>query len=1467
MFDHTHTEGVTWKGKTETDLGPGIMDLDWKNLDTETLDLYLRDTHYAFVGEFLASLSDDDMALLKEHSNIVNSDVEETIYTITDEDVMIGGDLDLMNETTMPFIDYCLQSYKEHKDDLVISNADSWWWYDNSVGYLYLNDAHGVTKFTISAPYMSNFDEVNYFNSSSVVSGITTDNVVKGDANKNVIRIGKTAQQSSDSPHVIGARAVSAGASNFISIIKKGNETSVSKSTASAAKSTANGNTTFMLQFTFENYDMGQALEEGHSWYSNFFGSTGSAEAYDFNTRPYGYFAGVDKNGKISNWNVAKADEYWDTHTDNVPAGKTYTENQLTQAIYNKNNQYVKMWQGDGYTYSWVDYFQSDKVLQNYNELTFVDGSDYNNNGNVTETLTERNVLQHYIRLEPDHSGSTSYPATIRRSSLTTRNLASSDNMDIWYFPGGCNFSASNGLGNIAKYDGESYDIVKRFMTEVVGINSPSEAQIAQYFIRIDANGGNTNFHTFVSNSKARYLPRFSAADYYGSHQSLIKSFELYKLGTWAYRSVSGQSTNDGGSAQYGTPALFTNESSYDDKAKRLTVSGETFGMTTYAKWSTGEDIVVETDIPEIRIQTTVNTISVYHSVALLDKWYNDQDIVNNWLNASRSITGTSEQVTYGQTYTESGNYTPAITNFAPTSEKRITLIRPDGSSETYSSSTNITNLVNQVLAEPGMNGATITIETLYDATGLSTVYVKPLRGKWVYNGVTYTESNPAIITKQPDNEITIPNPDINTINYVASFDGNGGTPTESSKKTSLSWDHTWNLSKADLQGNYVSGSPNGQLINKSGRTYDISVNYMDNGTWSEGYFDSNGSTDDNDSHLAVYWWHATLYNVPTGEKYFLGQFGGLAPKANLGYGWTGSPHNCYDTNISTTIGVNLAADSYNSGCGLYKDGLYWYSKNGGTQGSGPFGIFPAYTVYGYKYKFGSTAGATDLLTPNISGSTVITLPSAYKPNATFLYWKLAYDPDIDQSFLDRTYAAGETVDMSSFKKDVTFIAQYSDNVYTLTLVRDGKENLQPACTDGDTVTYVSGGQYTGTPRGSVITKINVPTKYGYEFQGYTLGNRKVINADGTFAVNASQYTSDATLYAEWTLKKCKLTFDMGGVDIVNKDTVDPYMIEYYDRYYEDSKGQMTMTVEYPRAYGKGFEGYYTGPNGAGTEVVDRFGNILVSTTFFDTDATLYAKWGEANYGVQLEFNNGTVGKVAVDGIIVSYGKKAEGTFDTFDYNPTKVGYTFIGWYDAAKGGNLVYNPTTGSKLTGSIYWDNNGNYKYYDNMILYAHWAQNNYEVVYDGNKATSGSMENSTHTYDIEKQLSKNQYGRTQTVNFVDGNNHSSTTMESIASDQKVQTFEGWNSDIKIPNELRLDRYISVLEQGNSITFDVIMNDAELPVTAIIADKNVADVSIEDNVITVTGKQAGATAITFQTETTEIYETTPVTYYVIVK
>jgi uncharacterized repeat protein (TIGR02543 family) len=51
--------------------------------------------------------------------------------------------------------------------------------------------------------------------------------------------------------------------------------------------------------------------------------------------------------------------------------------------------------------------------------------------------------------------------------------------------------------------------------------------------------------------------------------------------------------------------------------------------------------------------------------------------------------------------------------------------------------------------------------------------------------------------------------------------------------------------------------------------------------------------------------------------------------------------------------------------------------------------------------------------------------------------------------------------------------------------------------------------------------------------------------------------------------------------------------------------------------------------------------------------------------------------------------------------SPTRTGYTFAGWYDAASGGNKV------TSYTGS------------SNTTLYAHWTVNSYQLTYDFNSA----------------------------------------------------------------------------------------------------------------------------------------------------
>lgn len=55
---------------------------------------------------------------------------------------------------------------------------------------------------------------------------------------------------------------------------------------------------------------------------------------------------------------------------------------------------------------------------------------------------------------------------------------------------------------------------------------------------------------------------------------------------------------------------------------------------------------------------------------------------------------------------------------------------------------------------------------------------------------------------------------------------------------------------------------------------------------------------------------------------------------------------------------------------------------------------------------------------------------------------------------------------------------------------------------------------------------------------------------------------------------------------------------------------------------------------------------------------------------------------------------------------PSRRGYKFLGWYDAPKGGEQVYD-STGLCVDGK-YWQNRY-WVWHDNIILYAHWQKIN--------------------------------------------------------------------------------------------------------------------------------------------------------------
>lgn len=107
----------------------------------------------------------------------------------------------------------------------------------------------------------------------------------------------------------------------------------------------------------------------------------------------------------------------------------------------------------------------------------------------------------------------------------------------------------------------------------------------------------------------------------------------------------------------------------------------------------------------------------------------------------------------------------------------------------------------------------------------------------------------------------------------------------------------------------------------------------------------------------------------------------------------------------------------------------------------------------------------------------------------------------------------------------------------------------------------------------------------------------------------------------------------------------------------------------------------------------------------------------------------------------------------------TRPGYQFAGWYTSAQGGTFVGN--AGAKYTPTV----NGG-------TLYAHWTANDYQIAFDGNGATSGSMENQTAKYDVPVTLNPNRFERTG-YTFTGWNTSPDGTGTSFADRQEVKNL----------------------------------------------------------------------------------------------
>ena len=436
------------------------------------------------------------------------------------------------------------------------------------------------------------------------------------------------------------------------------------------------------------------------------------------------------------------------------------------------------------------------------------------------------------------------------------------------------------------------------------------------------------------------------------------------------------------------------------------------------------------------------------------------------------------------------------------------------------------------------------------------------------------------------------------------------------------------------------------------------------------------------------------------------------------------------------------------------------YNTNGGSGG-------PSSSTF-YIYNSNSTGNATiSTSTPTRTGYTFLgwgttssSTTSSYSGGSSYSFsgnttiyavWKahvytISYNGNGSTSgstaSSSHTYGIAKTLTPNGFEKKYTVTYNYNGNGNANTTATSTYTFSGWAKTASGSVAYSNGQSVSNLTAvnedtvtlyakwsGGAVT-LPTPTRIGYRFNGWYTAS-----SGGTQrGIGGASYTptSNETLYAQWLPNTYTITYNgngyTSGSTASSSHTYDEektltangfnrtYTVTY--NYNGNGNANTTATSTYT------FKNWNTSVNGTGTSYINQ-AKVKNLTSTHNTTITLYAQWNSTSV-----------------------------TLPT----PTRTGYVFNGWYDDSVSGTKIGE-------SGASYTPNK-------NITLYAHWTAITYTITYNGNGYTSGSTASSSHTYDIEKELTANGFERKYTVTY-NANGGTISKETSIAT----YSFSGWS------------------------------------------------------------------------------------------
>ena len=231
------------------------------------------------------------------------------------------------------------------------------------------------------------------------------------------------------------------------------------------------------------------------------------------------------------------------------------------------------------------------------------------------------------------------------------------------------------------------------------------------------------------------------------------------------------------------------------------------------------------------------------------------------------------------------------------------------------------------------------------------------------------------------------------------------------------------------------------------------------------------------------------------------------------------------------------------------------------------------------------------------------------------------------------------------------------------------------------TITYTMGK--------STALPANAFAKKEYVFNGWNTradGKGTKFNNKGSLGAFDAANGSTITLYAQWKIKQYTITYKLNG-GTNNKANPASYNFK-----------SANITLAKPTRKGYSFQGWFTD-----AKCTKAFTGIKKGST---GNRTVYAKWKANKYTIQYVLNKGTAPKGNPAAYYVT-------TATITLKNPTRKGYTFLGWYKEATFKTKVVSIPKGSA----------------GNLKLYAKWKLTDYPIVYQLNGGTNNKANPATY------------------------------------------------------------------------------------------------------------------------------------------